>query len=65
MPSYTDRILYHLNRKRVWMETMAYDAVTDVKISDHKPVYALFKVHAASGKEMEEISMSSLNQNEN
>merc|ERR1719283_702096 len=32
---------------------MAYDAVTDVQISDHKPVYALFKVHTVSLKETE------------
>ena len=54
MPSYTDRILYHLNRKRVRIESLAYDSVIDVMISDHKPVYALFKIH----REMEERSIS-------
>ncbi len=41
IPSWTDRILY---RPSDGIHQLAYDACTDIKTSDHRPVWATFHV---------------------
>jgi len=41
IPSYTDRILWKASSA---IELLRYDSVESVKSSDHRPVYATFKV---------------------
>jgi hypothetical protein len=41
IPSWTDRILF----KPTGMRCLAYDSVTDIMISDHRPVYGSFLVN--------------------
>jgi hypothetical protein len=41
IPSWTDRILFKPNG----MKCLAYDSVTDIMISDHRPVYGSFLVN--------------------
>lgn len=42
LPSWTDRILYVAQPN---LECLSYHSDTTLKISDHKPVYAAFKIH--------------------
>lgn len=42
LPSWTDRILY-INNPKV-LKCLSYHSDTSLKISDHKPVYATFKI---------------------
>ncbi|XP_067640591.1 type II inositol 1,4,5-trisphosphate 5-phosphatase [Eurosta solidaginis] len=39
-PAFCDRILW----KGVRIEQLAYDSIMDIRMSDHKPVYAIFRV---------------------
>ena len=43
IPSYTDRILFRCKKKHA-IVCQKYDAVKDIKCSDHKPLYGLYKV---------------------
>ncbi|KAJ3082671.1 hypothetical protein HDU99_001986 [Rhizoclosmatium hyalinum] len=48
-PSWCDRIFYHVNpiqkdRRTDWIEPLWYRSTMDMRISDHKPVSAFFKV---------------------
>ncbi|ALC49830.1 Ocrl, partial [Drosophila busckii] len=47
-PAYCDRILW----KGVRIEQLAYNSVMDIRHSDHKPVYAIFKVSAKTRDEL-------------
>jgi hypothetical protein len=42
VPSWTDRILY---KKDANTEVLSYCSAPDVKLSDHRPVYATFRSH--------------------
>ena len=42
VPSWTDRILY---KKDASTEVLSYCSAPDVKLSDHRPVYATFRSH--------------------
>ena len=42
VPSWTDRILY---KKDPNTEVLSYCSAPDVKLSDHRPVYATFRSH--------------------
>jgi len=43
VPSYTDRILYRSSDTSI-VESYSYNSVPSIKCSDHKPVFAMFKV---------------------
>jgi len=43
VPSYTDRILYRSSDTSI-IESCSYNSVPSIKCSDHKPVFAMFKV---------------------
>ncbi|CAG0888022.1 unnamed protein product [Darwinula stevensoni] len=49
-PAYTDRILYRCKTSRT-VKSLAYDSLTYVKTSDHKPVWGLFTVTIRPGSE--------------
>ena len=44
VPGWTDRILYRANNLNDII-LCKYSSITDVKTSDHKPVYAIFKIN--------------------
>ncbi|GFR28538.1 inositol polyphosphate 5-phosphatase E [Trichonephila clavata] len=50
VPSYTDRILYRSKDKSA-ISCLHYNAVSDILTSDHKPVYAVFKVAVKPGRD--------------
>ncbi|GFY44403.1 inositol polyphosphate 5-phosphatase E [Trichonephila inaurata madagascariensis] len=50
VPSYTDRILYRSKDKSA-ISCLHYNAVSDILTSDHKPVYAVFKVVVKPGRD--------------
>ncbi|XP_041371073.1 phosphatidylinositol polyphosphate 5-phosphatase type IV-like [Gigantopelta aegis] len=50
IPSYTDRILFRCKKKNT-ISCVHYDAVTSVKVSDHKPVFAVFQTVIKPGKD--------------
>ncbi|CAK8671701.1 phosphatidylinositol polyphosphate 5-phosphatase type IV-like [Clavelina lepadiformis] len=50
VPSYTDRLL-HKEKTPETIKCIKYDCVTTVKHSDHRPVYALYKVALKPGKD--------------
>ncbi|XP_070582202.1 phosphatidylinositol polyphosphate 5-phosphatase type IV-like [Ptychodera flava] len=50
IPSYTDRILYK-SRKPNEIKSGHYNSCASIKISDHRPVYATFKVKIRPGKD--------------
>ncbi|CAL1297551.1 unnamed protein product [Larinioides sclopetarius] len=50
VPSYTDRILYR-SREKSSVSCLHYNAVPNVLTSDHKPVYAVFKVTLKPGRD--------------
>lgn len=44
-PAWTDRILHWTNpRSTVGIEQVSYDSIQNVKLSDHRPVKAIFKL---------------------
>ena len=43
MPGWTDRILYK-SKKFTDLLLCKYDCILDTKTSDHKPVFAIFKL---------------------
>ena len=45
-----DRILYRV-RKKGQIACLYYDSAQDVKLSDHKPVYAMFEVDLRPGRD--------------
>ena len=45
IPSWTDRILF-LNKG---MRCISYNAAADIRVSDHRPVFATFEVDVALG----------------
>ncbi|GFT50101.1 inositol polyphosphate 5-phosphatase E [Nephila pilipes] len=50
VPSYTDRILYRSKDKSA-ISCLHYNAVSDILTSDHKPVFAVFKVTVKPGRD--------------
>uniref|UniRef100_A0A7S2GS40 Inositol polyphosphate-related phosphatase domain-containing protein n=1 Tax=Octactis speculum TaxID=3111310 RepID=A0A7S2GS40_9STRA len=48
IPSWTDRILYKAETASL-VEIVAYDSVQDIRISDHRPVFADFRVRVCMG----------------
>lgn len=46
-PSWCDRILWYkdtLRNQKEWVTPIIYTSCMDILISDHKPLYALFKL---------------------
>lgn len=56
IPSYTDRILFH-SKKKNCITCTHYDAVMNLKKSDHRPVYGLYEVVLKPGRD--DIQLSS------
>ncbi|VDK88571.1 unnamed protein product [Dibothriocephalus latus] len=50
VPSYTDRILYR-SKKKEDVKCLAYDSISHVRCSDHRPVYAVFTVSLKPGRD--------------
>nr|KAG5692742.1 hypothetical protein BaRGS_033853 [Batillaria attramentaria] len=50
IPSYTDRILFR-SRKKNQISCLHYDAVMNIKVSDHRAVYALFEATLRPGRD--------------
>ncbi|KAJ8300522.1 hypothetical protein KUTeg_022041 [Tegillarca granosa] len=50
IPSYTDRVLFRAKKKNT-VSCSHYDAVTSLKLSDHRPVYGLYEVAIKPGRE--------------
>ncbi|XP_071154192.1 phosphatidylinositol polyphosphate 5-phosphatase type IV-like isoform X1 [Mytilus edulis] len=50
IPSYTDRVLFH-SKKKNGISCTHYDAVMNVKKSDHRPVYGLYDVILKAGRD--------------
>jgi len=48
IPSYTDRILYR-SRQKGNISCSYYDAIKEIKLSDHRPVFGLFEVNIRPG----------------
>ncbi|CAG7821565.1 unnamed protein product [Allacma fusca] len=51
-PAYTDRIIYkckNMQNENPTVVCLAYEAVTSLRLSDHKPVYSIFSVHIKPG----------------
>ncbi|OWB67858.1 hypothetical protein B5S33_g4036 [[Candida] boidinii] len=42
VPAWTDRILSKSTRKRI-LKQIAYDSIPEIKFSDHRPVYGIYK----------------------
>lgn len=55
IPSYTDRILFH-SKKKNGITCTCYDAVMNLKKSDHRPVYGLYEVLLKPGREGIQLS---------
>ena len=55
IPAWTDRILY-VNRG---IECIAYNADFDLKTSDHRPVYASFRIHIKCNQQKQNSSNNS------
>ncbi|XP_021348576.1 72 kDa inositol polyphosphate 5-phosphatase-like isoform X2 [Mizuhopecten yessoensis] len=50
IPSYTDRILYHSKKKNT-VNCVHYDAVMNIRASDHRPVYGVYEAAIKPGKD--------------
>ncbi|XP_076455140.1 phosphatidylinositol polyphosphate 5-phosphatase type IV-like [Babylonia areolata] len=50
IPSYTDRILWR-TRKKNQVSCLHYDAVMNIKVSDHRAVYAFFEASLRPGRD--------------
>ncbi|KAK7094424.1 hypothetical protein V1264_005987 [Littorina saxatilis] len=50
IPSYTDRVLFR-SRKKNHISCLLYDAVMNIKVSDHRAVYAFFEVVLRPGRD--------------
>ncbi|XP_022108792.1 uncharacterized protein LOC110989031 [Acanthaster planci] len=50
VPSYTDRILYK-SRRSAQVYNVLYNACNSIKVSDHRPVYAMYEVKIRPGKD--------------
>ncbi|GAB6021929.1 inositol polyphosphate 5-phosphatase [Chamberlinius hualienensis] len=61
-PSYTDRILYRM-RKANCISCLNYNSVPSIRVSDHKPVYSVFKVHLRPGRDDIPLSAGLFNRN--
>ncbi|XP_069120497.1 phosphatidylinositol polyphosphate 5-phosphatase type IV-like isoform X2 [Argopecten irradians] len=48
IPSYTDRILYH-SKKKNHISCVHYDAVMNIRVSDHRPVYGVYEAAVKPG----------------
>lgn len=55
IPSYTDRILFHCKKKHD-ISCTHYDAVMNLKKSDHRPVYGLYEVILKPGRDGIQLS---------
>ncbi|GBG77777.1 hypothetical protein CBR_g24225 [Chara braunii] len=54
VPSWTDRILYKVKSNGcVAAKLLKYDSINSVKISDHRPVFAIFKVKVYPSKKIQ------------
>jgi len=59
IPGWTDRILYN-SKKSYDIMLCEYSSIKDISISDHRPVYAIFKINFEEKK----INMNNFNQND-
>ncbi|XP_038063853.1 phosphatidylinositol 4,5-bisphosphate 5-phosphatase A-like [Patiria miniata] len=50
VPSYTDRVLFK-SRRSAQIHSVLYNACNSIKVSDHRPVYAMFEVKIRPGKD--------------
>ncbi|XP_033731950.1 phosphatidylinositol polyphosphate 5-phosphatase type IV-like isoform X2 [Pecten maximus] len=55
IPSYTDRILYH-SKKKNQINCVHYDAVMNIRVSDHRPVYGVFEAAVKPGTESTQLA---------
>ncbi|XP_060083363.1 phosphatidylinositol polyphosphate 5-phosphatase type IV-like [Ylistrum balloti] len=55
IPSYTDRILYH-SKKKNSVNCVHYDAVMNIRVSDHRPVYGIYEAAVKPGRESVQLA---------
>jgi len=59
IPSFTDRILYRSQEPKS-IELIAYKSITELKISDHRPVFGIFNIDMTKNKIGKEASVSNV-----
>jgi hypothetical protein len=59
IPRWTDRILYK-SKKSYDIMLCEYSSIRDISISDHRPVYAIFKINFEEKK----LNINNFHQNE-